>query len=55
MSLGLHADVLGAAIFLCPLCGEPVSEMVPIDGPMKLPGDERLLGFILQDIQSFGR
>jgi len=55
MSLGLQADVLGAAIFLCPLCGEPVSETLPLAAPMKVPEGERLIGFILQGIQSFRR
>lgn len=38
MNLALTPDVSRGAIFLCPLCGEPVMETVPLAGPMKVPG-----------------
>jgi hypothetical protein len=46
MSLALAPDVAGGAIFLCPLCGEPVVETVTVGGPMKVPSDEGR-GFVM--------
>ena len=51
MNLALTPDVSRGDIFLCPLCSEPVMETVPLEGPIKVPGDERLLGFVLHGIQ----
>jgi hypothetical protein len=40
MHLGLSAEVSGGAIFICPLCAEPVVGTVPFAAPMKVPEEE---------------
>ena len=55
MHLGLSAEVSGGAIYICPLCAEPVVGTVPFAAPMKVSGEEGRrtpeVGFVVHGIR----
>ncbi len=51
---GLSAEVLGGAIFIFPLCAEPVVRTVPFAAPMTVPeekGRRPEVGFVMHGIR----